>query len=70
VKGDDSDELVEVLQLFAAQLAGIRSDLAKLGEGVGSVDGRLKEIEAGMRIVNKIVDQHEPAFRELAHAAQ
>jgi hypothetical protein len=56
------DELLTVLRL-------IQKDMAEIKRSVAGVEARLEPIEAGMKIVNRIVDQHEPAFRELAHAA-
>jgi hypothetical protein len=47
----------------------IRKDLAAIKTSVAAIESRLEPIEAGMKIVNRVTEQHEPAFRELAHAA-
>jgi prefoldin subunit 5 len=63
------DELVAVFRQIRAQLNRIEQRVDALTTAVEAVDVRLEPIETGMKIVNKIVDQYEPAFRELAHAA-
>ena len=64
------DALIAVLERIHLELLSIGDRLAAVETKVETIDARLEPIEVGMRIVNKAVEQHEPVFRELAHAAQ